>query len=89
MNTIFSSYDAVCAELLGLTVRSSFASVRKEADRSQQNGVAKKDADSIDRKIGEGDSSAPVSLRRPKLKRPPRFAPELDGLHSFETLVPY
>lgn len=89
MNSIFSSYDAVCAELLGLTVRSSFESVRKVADRSQQNGVTKKDADSIDRKVGEADSPPQASLRRPKLKMSPRFAPELDGLHSFETLVPY
>ncbi|KAK8497166.1 hypothetical protein V6N11_000612 [Hibiscus sabdariffa] len=72
MNSMFSSFDALCAEFWGQAIRPSFASstqsaakVSQDMNRKQQGNVEKKQ------------------------QRAPRFAPELDGLHCFETLVSY
>ncbi|KAL4340989.1 hypothetical protein GQ457_08G035400 [Hibiscus cannabinus] len=74
MNSMFSSFDALCAELWGQAIRfrPSFASstqsaakVSQDMNRKQQGNLEKKQ------------------------QRAPRFAPELDGLHCFETLVSY
>lgn len=89
MNSIFSSYDAVCAELFGLTLRSSVGSVKKEDIHSLQSRVMKEARDFTPKKSSGGDSSSPRYSGRPQVKKTPRLAPELDGLSCFETLVPY
>lgn len=89
MNSIFSSCNAVCAELFGVTVSSAFGSVKKEETRSLQSRVMKEVTDSTDKKSSAGDSSPLRYIRKQQVKKSPRFAPELDGLHCFETLVPY
>ncbi|XP_021646531.1 uncharacterized protein LOC110639764 [Hevea brasiliensis] len=76
MNSIFSSFDALCAEFLGQTIRSSFASAS---------------ADNLIKKPQQS-SSLPSTADRKQEQPPsqaPRFAPELDGLNFFETLVKY
>ncbi|KAL2233149.1 UNVERIFIED_CONTAM: hypothetical protein Sindi_1494900 [Sesamum indicum] len=77
--SIFSSFDAVCAELLGYSVTAPRSGPPKSAD-----GIAKKI-----------DHVASAKQVRPKTKgsktggvsAAPRLAPELDGLNCFETLV--
>ncbi|KDP25224.1 hypothetical protein JCGZ_20380 [Jatropha curcas] len=76
MNSIFSSFDALCAELLGQTIKSSFASATSYR---------------LLRNPEQRTSSPPqeTNQRHQQPLRPPRFAPELDGLNCFETLINY
>ncbi|KAG5255314.1 Avr9/Cf-9 rapidly elicited protein [Salix suchowensis] len=62
MNSMFSSFDAFCAELLGQKLRSSFPIATNDCNTKRVSTVEKK---------------------------VPRFAPELDGLNCFETIVNY
>ncbi|KAI4384876.1 hypothetical protein MLD38_002970 [Melastoma candidum] len=92
MSSIFSSFDAICAEsLLG------WKPMRFSGD---QNSILRKDdshAVEKARKL-EGGSVSPSDKARDvdskrrqgdRQRRAPRFAPELDGVHCFETILPY
>ncbi|XAR70113.1 hypothetical protein NMG60_11026871 [Bertholletia excelsa] len=85
MNSIFSSFDAACAEFLGQTVKVSFtSSLRREPKETQiTSNLSGK----------EGNSppavAACTSRRSQQEKASPRFAPELDGLNCFETLISF
>uniref|UniRef100_A0A7N0UIQ0 Uncharacterized protein n=1 Tax=Kalanchoe fedtschenkoi TaxID=63787 RepID=A0A7N0UIQ0_KALFE len=78
MNSVFSSFDFLCAELLGQSLKSStpLAPIKKPTTTSssstppKQSGDFKKEKPKTQKKI-------PSS----------RFAVELDGLNCFETLV--
>ncbi|XP_057969692.1 uncharacterized protein LOC131158815 [Malania oleifera] len=105
MNSMFSSFDAFCAELLGQKmVKPSFPSMndlmqKKKINNNNLNQSRvvgeEKAADYANCKRREqGDSSSSSSAARGRSgrevkKAQPRFAPELDGLHCFETLVSY
>ncbi|KAK8497169.1 hypothetical protein V6N13_026900 [Hibiscus sabdariffa] len=79
MNSIFSSFDALCAEFWGQAIRPSFASSTQSAAKAvTTNKVLSQD---MNRKQ-QGNVEK-------KQQRAPRFALELDGLHCFETLVSY
>ncbi|KAH6756260.1 hypothetical protein C2S52_017853 [Perilla frutescens var. hirtella] len=69
--SIFSSFEALCAEKLGF----SFSPAVKIDDLMK---TKVKDVNS---------SSKPAKDRR--TTRAMRFAPELDGVHCFETILPY
>ncbi|KAG5255315.1 Avr9/Cf-9 rapidly elicited protein [Salix suchowensis] len=73
MNSMFSSFDAFCAELLGEKLRSSFPIATNDCNTK--------------RKSGEGSSSRSSAGKQEK--KVPRFAPEFDGLNCFETIVNY
>ncbi|XWS61496.1 hypothetical protein CRYUN_Cryun07bG0130700 [Craigia yunnanensis] len=84
MNSIFSSFDALCAEFLGQAVRPSFASTTNKDGNSfllSSRGLTDKMTENMKKKQ-EGNVEK-------KQQRAPRFAPELDGLNCFETLVSY
>ncbi|XWS50187.1 hypothetical protein CRYUN_Cryun12cG0067500 [Craigia yunnanensis] len=83
MNSIFSSFDALSAEFLGQAVRPFFASTTNKDGNSffSSRGVTNKVTETM-KKEQEGNVEK-------KQQRPPRFAPELDGLNCFETLVSY
>ncbi|OAY59733.1 hypothetical protein MANES_01G055000v8 [Manihot esculenta] len=79
MNSIFSSFDALCAEFLSQTIRSrssNFASATTHdlITKPQQSSSLQS---TEDRK------------REQPPRKAPRFAPELDGLNCFETIVNY
>ncbi|GMI95334.1 hypothetical protein like AT1G32928 [Hibiscus trionum] len=78
MNSIFSSFDALCAEFLGQTIRPSFASPTEKPGIGLFCG-----------KVSEDMNKKQQGNVEKKQQRAPRFAPELDGLHCFETLVSY
>ncbi|KAB2069822.1 hypothetical protein ES319_A08G117200v1 [Gossypium barbadense] len=82
MNSIFSSFDALWGELLGQAVRSSFASTTNKDGVRLFNGRVKVTTEEDIKKKQQGNVEK-------KQQRAPRFAPELDGLHYFETLVSY
>ncbi|GMY30662.1 hypothetical protein FCV25MIE_25904 [Fagus crenata] len=91
MNSIFSSFDALCAEFLGQKVRASFPSVIK-VDRNIQT-ERHEASDNVNKRQQHGDPSSsppqPGSVRKDRQQKAPRFALELDGLNCFETLVSY
>ncbi|XP_010542077.1 PREDICTED: uncharacterized protein LOC104815392 [Tarenaya hassleriana] len=75
MNSMFSSFDALCAELMGMKIAAASAF----SGCSERNAAA------------AGDQSATQKTDKKKtrsLQKTPRFAPELDGLHCFETIIP-
>ncbi|KAH6830834.1 hypothetical protein C2S53_004091, partial [Perilla frutescens var. hirtella] len=74
--SIFSSFEAACAELLGCSIKSSASPPPNPAARGG-------DATSTSSYPSQNQST------KPKHKKPAgaaRFAPELDGLNCFETL---
>ncbi|EOY23838.1 hypothetical protein QQP08_010367 [Theobroma cacao] len=84
MNSIFSSFDAFCAEFLGQAIRPSFASTTNKDGNSflGSRGVTNKVTENMKKKQ-EGN------VEKKQQVKAPRFAPELDGLNCFETLVSY
>uniref|UniRef100_A0A2K2CDF7 Uncharacterized protein n=1 Tax=Populus trichocarpa TaxID=3694 RepID=A0A2K2CDF7_POPTR len=80
MNSMFSSFDALCAELLGQKVRSSLALTTMDCNTKRVGE---------DKLIKNREGSSSRSLARKQEKKVPRFAPELDGLNCFETIVNY
>ena len=84
MNSIFSSFDALCADFLGQAVRPSFASTTNKDCNSfflSSRGLTNKMTENMKKKQ-EGNVEK-------KQQRATRFAPELDGLNCFETFVSY
>ncbi|KAB5521825.1 hypothetical protein DKX38_026144 [Salix brachista] len=90
MNSMFSSFDAFCAELLGQKLRSSFPLATNDCNTKRVSTVgddSKVAEDKLMKKNGEGSSSRSSAGKQEK--KVPRFAPELDGLNCFETIVNY
>ncbi|XWS48717.1 hypothetical protein CRYUN_Cryun13aG0100400 [Craigia yunnanensis] len=81
MNSIFSSFDALCAEFLGQAVRPSFAST------TNKDGNSFLTSRGLTNKMTENMKERPEGNVEKKQQRAPRFAPELDGLNCFETLI--
>lgn len=117
--SLFSSFDALCAESLGQKVSLSWAPGASKIQPQQQQhgsgsppvpaavlasskrqaaGFVSVDAGGKNRgKQGNWPSSPEANKsgddqhhHRPlQQKRRPRFAVELDGVHCFETIIPY
>ncbi|KAL3524462.1 hypothetical protein ACH5RR_017296 [Cinchona calisaya] len=98
--SLFSSFDALCAESIGQKVRLSWppgVNTTKDAKQQQQQ----QQQGSIDggNRVKEGSSSSSNDPKKApnnhnhqlqqQQKRRPRFAVELDGVHCFETIIPY
>ncbi|KAF8082391.1 hypothetical protein N665_0829s0008 [Sinapis alba] len=74
MNSMFSAFDALFAELMGKNLMASpFNATSKIAAPQTQTQTQKKE--------NAGSNNNDV------LQKTPRFALELDGLHCFETIV--
>lgn len=76
--SIFSPFDVFCAESIGQKVSASNT-------RILQKSSAKID----DRKSVVEANPSPQVPKKPEVARRPRFAPEFDGVHCFETILPY
>ncbi|XP_055827476.1 uncharacterized protein LOC129895741 [Solanum dulcamara] len=102
MMSIFSSFDALSAEIFGHKVSRSWPPAT--SDNEQQQGLGplvsnRKTAASPSSISSTGEPnnageaapapSSSISPLRPQQQRRPRFAPELDGVHCFETILPY
>lgn len=102
--SLFSSFDALCAESTGKKVFSwpNYSSSSGQFDRRSSPATSFGDNDhGFKREINapvkkmEKENSQEVGdqSRRPqrmmKKARNPRFAVELDGVHCFETIVPF
>lgn len=98
--SLFSSFDALCAESFGQKVSLAWAP-RAKKQQEFPPAVVVSELKAIDggNKGKEGSSSTLPSSRDVKKpqdhdhlqqkKRRPRFAVELDGVHCFETIIPY
>ncbi|XP_009596658.1 uncharacterized protein LOC107780653 [Nicotiana tabacum] len=98
MMSIFSSFDALSAEVFGQKV-TSFGAPSTE-NKQQQKGVGPLGSDQKTGGVSppstsstgglkkDGEASPPSSSCKQQLKRQ-RFALELDGVHCFETIIPY
>ena len=88
--TMFGSFDALCKFSLGspkpnpnpIPSGSSLDPAGKSREESVRKGGDNRP---------EKSAPAPEKAKEPrrKFQRTPRFAPELDGVHCFETIVPY
>lgn len=94
MMSIFSSFDAFCAESYGQKLKFS-----KPKDDGNNNNVSdrikKKNQDS-GRSTSTSTSMPPpandvnkITQQKQNTRKTPRFALELDGVNCFETIVPY
>ncbi|KAF5734369.1 hypothetical protein HS088_TW16G00818 [Tripterygium wilfordii] len=85
MHSMFSPFDALCADFLGKKTQFSTTS----AETNKKNGVLVKKIEETEnfkeKKRERAAAAAPVRDHH----KAPRFAPELDGLYCFETLVSY
>ncbi|KAK3228175.1 hypothetical protein Dsin_008037 [Dipteronia sinensis] len=86
MNSIFSSFDAFSAELMGQKVRFSLAPTTTCSGTSatQKNNNLQSQESTKDVAINNKNKKPSTSS-----STKPRFALELDGLNCFETLVYY
>ncbi|KAL7191024.1 hypothetical protein ACSBR2_023155 [Camellia fascicularis] len=98
MNSIFSSFEAVCAEFMGQTVKASLPIIPFSSNNKNNKVILQSQHKLIsttknsNNNIEEGKSSPPPPVSpstSSQRKAAARFAPELDGLHCFETLVPF
>ncbi|XAR71581.1 hypothetical protein NMG60_11017922 [Bertholletia excelsa] len=90
LTSIFSSFEALYAESFGQKVGFSWASPAKEVSPVNQKGVSPIiKEDSRSREEGNRSISPVNHHEQEKPRRRPRFAPELDGVHCFETIVPF
>ncbi|KAL8196315.1 hypothetical protein R6Q57_025315 [Mikania cordata] len=76
MNSIFSSFDALSAELLGQSV--SFINTKYHAAAASIQD---------EQKPVKHENHGSTAVRRTKGGVSSRWAPEFDGLHCFESLV--
>ncbi|KAJ4726753.1 Avr9/Cf-9 rapidly elicited protein [Melia azedarach] len=84
MMSIFSSFDAFYAESFGQKAKFSTGQKDNDVNHVDYTRTTKKDGD--ERKTPASKSQQ--AQAREQTKRLPRFAPELDGVHCFETIVP-
>nr|GMC68428.1 AF211539_1 Avr9/Cf-9 rapidly elicited protein 65 [Ipomoea batatas] len=78
MMSLFSSFEVLCADSFGVKL--------------QQTGSESKTAPPPSAAAGGSNKSGEVptpQAKRPQQQRRPRFAPEFDGVHCFETVIPY
>ncbi|GMH29664.1 hypothetical protein Nepgr_031507 [Nepenthes gracilis] len=91
MMSIFSSFDALSLESLG---RKFSVSTPSALDRKGLSSIddSMNDSSSHKKEIGariSGSWTDQNQIRREQPSKIPRFAIELDGVHCFETIVPF
>nr|DAD18054.1 TPA_asm: hypothetical protein HUJ06_019517 [Nelumbo nucifera] len=90
MMSIFSSFEALCAEFLGQTV--GFSSAPFMAEMKLKGDLRSGSIKETEKKNKEANSLPPMHGKageQRKQHKQPRFALELDGLNGFETIIPY
>ncbi|CAD5314339.1 unnamed protein product [Arabidopsis thaliana] len=82
MNSMFSAFDAMCAEIMGKKVTAASYVYRSERNSASSSSSGGGQNASLSLKK---DEKASKNMDLPT--KTPRFALELDGLHCFETIV--
>ncbi|KAM6555281.1 hypothetical protein CsatB_002300 [Cannabis sativa] len=90
MMSMFSYFDVLLGDAStakGFSSSSSSSSaVKKERENSIKNGDRRSENSATS---PTENVSTTATTRRDHQKRSPRFAPEIDGVHCFETILPY
>ena len=86
MNSLFSSFDAYCAEILfGKNVKTSFTSSSSSSSAINNKAM---DTSVIGNQYQTNRRSQPLNPQETKIgSSSPLLAPEFDGLNCFETFV--
>ncbi|CAK9141583.1 unnamed protein product [Ilex paraguariensis] len=96
LTSIFTAFDVVCAGYFGHKIGLSWAPRKEEIEKPQGFVVSDQDCKvpwmslMEDAKKGKEETSSPPpsQVDKPRQQRRPRFAPEYDGVHCFETIIP-
>lgn len=84
---MFSSFDALVAESFGQKVGVSRQLITKERVASSEKQM-KEDTPASNKAISISKGKASPENQEHR-QRKTRFAPELDGVHCFESIIPY
>lgn len=84
--SLFSAFDALLAEKFGQRVSLSWATSKQQASPSSPSTIGKEGYSSSSHPNKPQQEHHPQQQQK---KRRPRFAVELDGVHCFETIIPY
>ncbi|KAI3505332.1 hypothetical protein L1887_27419 [Cichorium endivia] len=76
MNSMFSSFDALSAEIMGQSLTLNFFNTKKSISTIQD-----------DQKKATHETTKNTDCHRSKRVSGAHWAPEFDGLHCFEALV--
>jgi len=87
MNSLFSSFDFLFAEFLGQSVKASFFPSAPKAGRRDSTATATGGVKSQHDGVPNPKKATESVYKKQQPKKTPRFAPELDGLNCFETIV--
>ena len=89
MSMIFSSFDPIWAESNGFKLV-NFSPLNPSSSSTNSSTVdGVKNESKSNNNCSSVKKQSEDSKSKTKLKKNPRFAPELDGVHCFETIVPY
>lgn len=97
MMSIFSSFDALSAEFFGQKLSLAKPSTTETKQQevavgpfvSDTKTTAAPPSNPSARVVKKAGEASPPSSSRQQLQKRQRFALELDGVHCFETIVPY
>uniref|UniRef100_A0A6N2KBW8 Uncharacterized protein n=1 Tax=Salix viminalis TaxID=40686 RepID=A0A6N2KBW8_SALVM len=91
MMSLFSSFDALIAESFGQKLRLSFSASKEGNSPPQVESKKKMEMSEGSSDKSSSSKSSPVNINKPlqQQKMRLRFAPELDGVHCFETIITY
>ncbi|EEF37954.1 conserved hypothetical protein [Ricinus communis] len=91
MMSMFSSFDALCAESSGQKLKFSVGSAIQDGNKATApaNSMKKKSGTDGERSVSPPENVKGSSQPPQQERRRPRFAPEFDGVHCFETILPY
>ncbi|KAB1207761.1 hypothetical protein CJ030_MR7G017736 [Morella rubra] len=92
MNSMFSSFDGLFAEILGQAVRTSFPSLNNGRGNTitctrSSSSQPQHDAGVINKVETSDVNKKQQGVGKEQQRRAPRFALEFDGLNCCETLV--
>ncbi|XP_019091612.1 PREDICTED: uncharacterized protein LOC109128880 [Camelina sativa] len=82
MMSIFSPFEALYAESNGFKMK--FSGNQKQSSGGNQSAATEQHKNS-----GKTSSDDEKSNKKTKKIQPMRIAPELDGVHCFETIFPF
>ncbi|KAF9671056.1 hypothetical protein SADUNF_Sadunf12G0007100 [Salix dunnii] len=94
MMSMFSSFDAPSAESLGQKLRLLFSASKEGKSQPQVESKKKREmseGSNDESSTSSSPKSSPENINKPSQQQQMRlrFAPELDGVHCFETIITY
>lgn len=101
MMSLFSSFEALCGESYGYNFKFTSEVPNPKADSSsvsssvvrsvEKDGKdnSKSNTSNSDHNRNSSSPSPPSHVSQVQKQRRPRFAPELDGVNCFETIIPF